>query len=201
MRKLQWRAKNWRWKDGNGRLQTTTPRGDGATTRCSRANSAAIAADGEPAEPKASRSRRALKRIRVAWPRTHLARHRRPARGHHRRRLLGLSYSIRFDSQPRERDRIYAFSQTHLDRRQPRAALRIFVDPKSFIYSAHDAGLRGDADAPGLQLHQPHSSKSCGCDRALDVRWNMRDQYVGDISDLLKLALLRAIAGHDRRLG
>jgi len=54
------------------------------------------------------------------------------ARGHHRRRLLGLSYSIRFDSQPRERDRIYAFSQTHLD---PAATgeppLRIFVDPKA----------------------------------------------------------------------
>src|SRR5947209_16999318 len=35
----------------------------------------------------------------------------------------GLSYNIRFDSQPRERDRIFQF-----------ADVRVFVDPKSFIY-------------------------------------------------------------------
>ena len=35
----------------------------------------------------------------------------------------GLSYNIRFDSQPRERDRIFQFGD-----------VRVFVDPKSFIY-------------------------------------------------------------------
>lgn len=35
----------------------------------------------------------------------------------------GLSYSIRFDTRPRERDRVYEFD-----------GIRIFVDPKSFIY-------------------------------------------------------------------
>src|SRR5262249_36912612 len=35
----------------------------------------------------------------------------------------GLSYNIRFDSQPLERDRVYDFE-----------GVRIFVDPKSFIY-------------------------------------------------------------------
>ena len=35
----------------------------------------------------------------------------------------GLSYNIRFDTQPRERDRIYQFGD-----------VRVFVDPKSFIY-------------------------------------------------------------------
>src|SRR3982750_3765144 len=35
----------------------------------------------------------------------------------------GLSYNIRFDSKPRERDRVYEFE-----------GIRIFVDPKSFIY-------------------------------------------------------------------
>src|SRR3954470_640785 len=35
----------------------------------------------------------------------------------------GLSYNIRFDSQPRERDRIFQFND-----------VRVFVDPKSFIY-------------------------------------------------------------------
>ena len=27
----------------------------------------------------------------------------------------GLSYNIKFDTQPRERDRVYAFTQAHLD--------------------------------------------------------------------------------------
>ena len=35
----------------------------------------------------------------------------------------GLSYNIRFDTQPRERDRIFQFGD-----------VRVFVDPKSFIY-------------------------------------------------------------------
>ena len=35
----------------------------------------------------------------------------------------GLSYNIRFDTQPRERDRIYKFQD-----------VRVFIDPKSFIY-------------------------------------------------------------------
>jgi iron-sulfur cluster assembly protein len=34
----------------------------------------------------------------------------------------GLSYNIRFDTQPRERDRIFTFED-----------VRVFVDPKSFI--------------------------------------------------------------------
>jgi len=77
----------------------------------------------------------------------------------------GLSYSIRFDSQPRERDRIYAFSQTHLD---PTATgeppLRIFVDPKSFIYLS---GMTLDYEETLLRqafnFINPHSTKSCGC--------------------------------------
>jgi len=35
----------------------------------------------------------------------------------------GLSYNIRFDTRPRERDRIFQFDD-----------VRVFVDPKSFIY-------------------------------------------------------------------
>ena len=35
----------------------------------------------------------------------------------------GLSYNIRFDTQPRERDRIFQFDD-----------VRVFVNPKSFIY-------------------------------------------------------------------
>jgi len=35
----------------------------------------------------------------------------------------GLSYSIKFDTRPRERDRVYDFE-----------GVRLFVDPKSFVY-------------------------------------------------------------------
>src|ERR1700693_6355537 len=91
----------------------------------------------------------------------------------------GLSYNIRFDTQPRERDRVYAFSQSHLDPQpqssaQPpegsaRAAstappIRIFVDPKSFIYLS---GMILDYEETlmrqAFNFINPHSTKSCGC--------------------------------------
>ena len=37
----------------------------------------------------------------------------------------GLSYSIQFDTHPRERDRVFQFGD-----------VRVFVDPKSFLYLA-----------------------------------------------------------------
>jgi len=65
----------------------------------------------------------------------------------------GLSYQIRFDSQPRERDRVYEFE-----------GLRVFVDPKSFIYLA---GMILDWEEAlmkkGFNFINPNSSKSCGC--------------------------------------
>ena len=56
----------------------------------------------------------------------------------------GLSYAIKFDTQPRERDRIYDFD-----------GVRVFVDPKSFLY-LHGMTLDYEetADASGIQLHQ-----------------------------------------------
>jgi iron-sulfur cluster assembly protein len=77
----------------------------------------------------------------------------------------GLSYSIRFDSQPRERDRIYAFSQTHLDPALTDAQpIRIFVDPKSFLYLS---GMTLDYEETlmrqAFNFINPHSTKSCGC--------------------------------------
>src|SRR5262252_1351135 len=65
----------------------------------------------------------------------------------------GLSYNIRFDTQPRERDRIFTFE-----------GVRVFVDPKSFIY-LHGMTL----DYHETLMHQgfvfvnPNSAKSCGC--------------------------------------
>jgi len=65
----------------------------------------------------------------------------------------GLSYNIRFDTQPRERDRIFEFG-----------GVRVFVDPKSFIY-LHGMTL----DWENTLVHQgfvfvnPNAQKSCGC--------------------------------------
>jgi iron-sulfur cluster assembly protein len=65
----------------------------------------------------------------------------------------GLSYSIRFDSQPRERDRVYQFDD-----------VRVFVDPKSFIY-LHGMTLDYEETLmrQGFNFINPNSTKSCGC--------------------------------------
>ncbi len=65
----------------------------------------------------------------------------------------GLSYNIRFDSQPRERDRIFQFED-----------VRVFVDPKSFIY-LHGMTLDWEDTLmqQGFVFKNPNSKKSCGC--------------------------------------
>ena len=88
---------------------------------------------------------RAVKRIRIAMAKEGIS----PDEGGLRLGVMGggcsgLSYSIKFDTRPRERDRIY--------RVRRRARLRRSqVVPLS---ARHDAGLRRDADAAGIQLHQ-----------------------------------------------
>lgn len=149
-------------------LQSATPTGAVAAPPPAPAPTPpAITADGEIVGSKGIQvTARALKRIRTAMAKEHIS----PASGGLRVGITGggcsgLSYSIRFDSQPRERDRIYAFSQTHLD---PVATgeppLRIFVDPKSFIYLS---GMTLDYEETLLRqafnFINPHSTKSCGC--------------------------------------
>src|SRR5712691_2364738 len=65
----------------------------------------------------------------------------------------GLSYNIRFDSQPRDRDRIFQFSD-----------VRVFVDPKSFIY-LHGMTLdyQETLMQQGFAFVNPNANKSCGC--------------------------------------
>ena len=65
----------------------------------------------------------------------------------------GLSYSVRFDSQPRERDRVFTFD-----------GVRVFVDPKSFIY-LHGMILdyQDTLMQQGFVFVNPNSTKSCGC--------------------------------------
>jgi iron-sulfur cluster assembly protein len=65
----------------------------------------------------------------------------------------GLSYNIRFDTQPRERDRVFQFDD-----------VRVFVDPKSFIY-LHGMTLdyQETLMQQGFVFVNPNSTKSCGC--------------------------------------
>ena len=65
----------------------------------------------------------------------------------------GLSYNIRFDTQPRERDRIFQFGD-----------VRVFVDPKSFIY-LHGMTLDYEETLiqQGFVFVNPQATKSCGC--------------------------------------
>src|SRR5256885_15524084 len=100
---------------------------------------------------------RALARIRSAMEKEGVS----PAEGGLRLGIQGggcsgLSYNIRFDSKPRERDRVYEFE-----------GIRIFVDPKSFIY-LHGMVLDYEESLmkQGFNFINPNSSKSCEIGRA-----------------------------------
>ena len=97
---------------------------------------------------------RALNRIRIAMAKEGVS----PTEGGLRLGIQGggcsgLSYNIRFDSQPRERDRVYNFED-----------VRVFVDPKSFIY-LHGMILDYEETLmrQGFNFVNPNSTKSCGC--------------------------------------
>lgn len=97
---------------------------------------------------------KALKRIRAAMEKEGIS----PSEGGLRLGVMGggcsgLSYSIKFDTQPRERDRVYEFD-----------GVRVFVDPKSFLY-LHGMTLDYEETLmrQGFNFINPHSTRSCGC--------------------------------------
>ena len=103
---------------------------------------------------------KALKRIRVAMAKEGIS----PTEGGLRLGVMGggcsgLSYSIKFDTQPRERDRIYDFD-----------GVRVFVDPKSFLY-LHGMTLDYEETLirQGFNFINPNSSRSCGCGTSFSV--------------------------------
>jgi iron-sulfur cluster assembly protein len=128
-----------------------------------------LTAEGQQPRAKASVeiTKNALKRIRVAMAKEGVS----PEQGGLRLGVMGggcsgLSYSIRFDSQPRERDRVFVFGQGVETPGDPTdgKAVRIFVDPKSFLYLA---GMVLDFEETlmrqGFNFINPNSTKSCGC--------------------------------------
>src|ERR1700743_2537237 len=115
-----------------------------------------LTAEGQQPRAKAAVeiTKNALKRIRIAMAKEGIS----PEAGGLRLGIQGggcsgLSYNIRFDTQPRERDRIYQFED-----------VRVFVDPKSFIYM-HGMVLDYEETLMrrGFNFVNPNSTKSCGC--------------------------------------
>ena len=150
-------------------LQSETPKGASAGAAAPEApSSPVLTADGEADGSKGVRiTLRALKRIRAAMAKENIS----PDSGGLRLGITGggcsgLSYNIRFDSRPRERDRVYSFSPQHLDSQSPQGApaYRIFIDPKSFIY-LHGMILDYEETLmrQGFNFINPNSTKSCGC--------------------------------------
>ncbi len=71
----------------------------------------------------------------------------------------GLSYAMSFETHPRERDRIFVFD-----------GVRVFVDPKSFVY-LHGMTLDYEQTLmrQGFNFINPNSSRSCGCGSSFSV--------------------------------
>jgi iron-sulfur cluster assembly protein len=119
----------------------------------------AVATQPQPATPKAlgqglQVTERAIKHIRVAMAKEGIS----PEEGGLRLGVTGggcsgLSYAIKFDTRPRERDRVYDFD-----------GVRIFVDPKSFLY-LHGMTLDYEETLmrQGFNFINPNSTRSCGC--------------------------------------
>jgi iron-sulfur cluster assembly protein len=122
-------------------------------------------------EPRAKAAvaitKNALKRIRVAMAKEGVS----PDQGGLRLGVMGggcsgLSYSIRFDSEPRQRDRVFVFGANVETPGDPTnaAPVRLFVDPKSFLYLT---GMVLDFEETlmrqGFNFINPNSTKSCGC--------------------------------------
>jgi iron-sulfur cluster assembly protein len=128
-----------------------------------------LTADGQ--QPRAKQAieitKNALKRIRLAMAKEGVS----PDQGGLRVGIQGggcsgLSYNIRFDSQPRDRDRTFVFGEGIETPNDPSGgkAIRLFVDPKSFLYLA---GMVLDFEETlmrqGFNFINPNSTKSCGC--------------------------------------
>ena len=125
------------------------------------------AVEGAPSPKGIQITKNALKRIRVAMAKEGIT----PEAGGLRVGITGggcsgLSYNIRFDTKARERDRTYVFGAGLETPGDPSGAkaVRLFVDPKSFLYLA---GMVLDFEETlmrqGFNFINPNSTKSCGC--------------------------------------
>jgi iron-sulfur cluster assembly protein len=112
------------------------------------------AANAPPGAKGIQVTERALKRVRAAMAKEGVSSEEGGLRlGVQGGGCSGLSYNIRFDTKPRERDRVFDFD-----------GVKVFVDPKSFIY-LHGMILDYEETLmkQGFNFVNPNSSKSCGC--------------------------------------
>ena len=129
-------------------------RGELAPQAPSKAGLAAPGPGGTPPAGGLQVTERAIRRIRAAMAKEGVS----PEEGGLRLGVMGggcsgLSYSIKFDTRPRERDRVYNFN-----------GVRVFVDPKSFVY-LHGMTLDYEETLmrQGFNFVNPNSKRSCGC--------------------------------------
>ena len=135
-------------------IESKPAEGAFATSALPPADAKPVSATGAAAGQGLQVTERAIKRIRTAMAKEGVS----PEAGGLRLGVMGggcsgLSYSIKFDTQPRERDRIYEFD-----------GVRVFVDPKSFLY-LHGMTLDYEETLmrQGFNFINPNSSRSCGC--------------------------------------
>jgi iron-sulfur cluster assembly protein len=154
-------------------LQTTTSQSATAAAESKPKDPLAgmILLSAEGQQPRAKQAieitKNALKRIRVAMSKEGIS----PSQGGLRVGITGggcsgLSYNIRFDTKPRDRDRTFIFGAGLETPNDPSGAqpVSLFVDPKSFLYLA---GMVLDYEETlmrqGFNFINPNSTKSCGC--------------------------------------
>ncbi len=149
---------------------TAAPRpGAAAENKDPLAGMTLLTAEGQPVRSKQAVeiTKNALKRIRVAMAKEGVS----PAAGGLRLGVQGggcsgLSYNIRFDTEPRQRDRVFLFGEGVETPNDPSGGqpVRLFVDPKSYLYLA---GMVLDFEETlmrqGFNFINPNSTKSCGC--------------------------------------
>ncbi|MGQ0507040.1 MAG: HesB/IscA family protein [Myxococcaceae bacterium] len=71
----------------------------------------------------------------------------------------GLAYSIEWAEQPRERDKIFE-----------KEGVRVFVDPKSFLYvMGSELHFEQGLLSSGFKLQNPNVKTACGCGESFTV--------------------------------
>ncbi len=148
---------------------TTAPKPGASAPSDPLAGMTLLTAEGQ--QPRAKQAveitKSALKRIRVAMAKEGIS----PEAGGLRLGVTGggcsgLSYNIRFDTQPRLGDKTFIFGEGIETPNDPSGAkpVRLFVDKKSFLYLA---GMVLDFEETlmrqGFNFINPNSTKSCGC--------------------------------------
>ena len=75
----------------------------------------------------------------------------------------GLSYSLNWDEKAREKDRVFA-------RGQGEAMVKVFVDPKSYIYMVGTiVDFEDKVLQSGFKLTNPQQKSACGCGESFSV--------------------------------